>query len=309
MNNIEYVDKRIAEMKAGGIPLSDVAWEAAKACNGWPYVFGAVGEKCEPKKRSQYGTKFYLKKHETIVTACQALSWNSREEKAEITGNCNGCKWNLPVEMFDCRGFTRKILQWVYGWTLQGSGCTKQWNNADNWTAKGPIETVPEDQLVCLFQMKGSTAEHTGFGYRGETVECQKGVQYKKAREGKWTHWGLPKCVSGDVPEPDPDVRPTLRKGDSGTYVTLMQEMLIQRGYSCGSYGADGKFGNATLAALKAFQKDNGLTADGVCGKNTWAALQGTELTIYYTVTIPHVTGKQAEALCAEWSGATRTKE
>ena len=29
------------------------------------------------------------------------------------------------------------------------------------------------------------------------------------------------------------------------------QEMLIQRGYSCGSYGADGKFGNATLAALR----------------------------------------------------------
>ena len=43
-----------------------------------------------------------------------------------------------------------------------------------------------------------------------------------------------------------------------------MQRMLITCGYSCGDCGADGSFGNDTLAALQAFKKDVGLAVDGV---------------------------------------------
>jgi peptidoglycan hydrolase-like protein with peptidoglycan-binding domain len=53
-----------------------------------------------------------------------------------------------------------------------------------------------------------------------------------------------------------------------------MQTMLIACGYSCGSAGADGDFGNNTLAALEAFQKDKGLTVDGVYGPVSKAALE-----------------------------------
>lgn len=44
-------------------------------------------------------------------------------------------------------------------------------------------------------------------------------------------------------------------------------------GYSCGSSGADGDFGNGTLTAVKNFQSANGLTVDGICGANTQAKL------------------------------------
>lgn len=64
-----------------------------------------------------------------------------------------------------------------------------------------------------------------------------------------------------------------LAKGSKGEQVKSLQILLIGKGYSCGSSGADGDFGTNTEKAVKKFQKDNGLTADGICGKNTWAKL------------------------------------
>jgi lysozyme family protein len=65
--------------------------------------------------------------------------------------------------------------------------------------------------------------------------------------------------------------KPTLRKGSTGPGVVLLQDKLTALGYACG--GSDGKFGNQTLAAVLAYQKDNGLYADGIVGPQTWAAL------------------------------------
>ena len=66
---------------------------------------------------------------------------------------------------------------------------------------------------------------------------------------------------------------PTLRSGSSGAYVRVLQTRLIELGYSCGTAGADGDFGAATLAAVKSFQQKNNLSVDGVVGEKTWAAL------------------------------------
>ena len=66
---------------------------------------------------------------------------------------------------------------------------------------------------------------------------------------------------------------------------------------------------------MKEFQKDHdgpdgrALKVDGIIGQDTWWALDSTEPTVYYTVTIQHVTQKQAEGLCAQWSGAEMKKE
>lgn len=64
-----------------------------------------------------------------------------------------------------------------------------------------------------------------------------------------------------------------LSKGSKGAAVKQMQTMLIKCGYSCGKHAVDGDFGKATLAALKKFQKDNGLVVDGIYGTNTKAKL------------------------------------
>lgn len=62
-----------------------------------------------------------------------------------------------------------------------------------------------------------------------------------------------------------------LRKGSKGNEVKEVQRRLKQWGYYSGS--VDGVFGAGTRAAVIAFQKKNGLTADGVVGKATYKAL------------------------------------
>ncbi|MBQ8082379.1 MAG: peptidoglycan-binding protein [Clostridia bacterium] len=65
----------------------------------------------------------------------------------------------------------------------------------------------------------------------------------------------------------------TLKLGDSGTPVKQLQTALRKAGYLKSS--ADGKYGDATYEAVKAFQTANGLKADGVAGKSTLDKLFG----------------------------------
>lgn len=74
--------------------------------------------------------------------------------------------------------------------------------------------------------------------------------------------------------EKTPVVKNYLAKGDTGANVAAMQTKLIALGYSCGNYGADGDYGSYTVAAVKSFQKDNKLTADGIYGPLTQKKLE-----------------------------------
>ena len=325
MRTAKYVDEQIQKLKNKGIPLADAAWKAALLCVGWPYIFGDRGEYCTPQKRQAV-----YNKHggETLLSKCQVLN----EDKKS---SCSGCKWfpeGCRVRSYDCRGFTYWILLKIYGWQLMGGGATAQWNTESNWKAKGTIDSIPENTLVCLFYRKKdnpNVMQHTGFGYKGETCECSSGVQHFTKRQQKWEYWAIPACVEGDVPPepgpapgPDPDPgekKPTLRKGSSGPYVTLLQTDLIRLGYDVGKTGADGKYGAKTEAAVEAFQQDHPpMKADGICGPKTWAAIDAAlepdpdpkpEPEETWTVTIPGLSKKQAEELCEEWSGATMKKD
>lgn len=66
-----------------------------------------------------------------------------------------------------------------------------------------------------------------------------------------------------------------LSKGCSGEDVRALQILLIGRGYTCGGYGADGDFGNATDTAVRNYQRDHSLTVDGIAGPATMGGLLG----------------------------------
>lgn len=63
-----------------------------------------------------------------------------------------------------------------------------------------------------------------------------------------------------------------LKQGSSGPDVQALQAKLKELGFD--PNGVDGNFGPGTKAALIAFQTGKGLTADGIAGPNTLAALQ-----------------------------------
>ncbi len=68
----------------------------------------------------------------------------------------------------------------------------------------------------------------------------------------------------------EPAEQSSLRFGSSGQAVTELQQALIRLGYSL---NADGKYGSATYSAVSAFQRSEGLTADGVAGQETLSRL------------------------------------
>ena len=63
----------------------------------------------------------------------------------------------------------------------------------------------------------------------------------------------------------------TVATGSTGPDVRVVQSVLNRIGYNAGS--VDGVFGNQTKQAVIAFQRDNGLTPDGIVGPATWNVL------------------------------------
>jgi peptidoglycan hydrolase-like protein with peptidoglycan-binding domain len=63
---------------------------------------------------------------------------------------------------------------------------------------------------------------------------------------------------------------PTLRFGDRGNSVRILQRLLVAKGYPI---SIDGDFGVLTETTVKAFQSRRGLIADGIVGSRTWRAL------------------------------------
>lgn len=313
----------IAKVSAKEMTKSEAGFTLAKACLGWPYVYSAWGAECTPSERKK---RFNMKPdHTTIKTACQVLNGSK--------GSCTGCKWypdGKRVRCFDCRGFVYWILMVLFGFKLSGSTVASQWNTAANWCVKGKVaDGIPQNVLVNLFIYNTSEKKwkHTGFYYNGETIEASSNVQFfSPMKKNRWTHWAIAACLideyefapievpdkpKEDTPVADETKMIKLQKGSKGDAVQYLQNLLLMLGYDLGKWGADGDFGSKTQAAVKAFQKSKGLTADGIVGPKTWEALIGNQEDQEKTVTvhIPKLSKAEATILLEEFPGSYTTED
>lgn len=282
MYTAEKVSKLMEEWKKE--PLSKTAFivKLANACIGWSYVFGAKGEYCSPANRRRF---YNSKGKPTIKSKCKNFDGSGY-------GGCSGCEWYPGgcTRFFDCRGFTYWLFKQI-GILISGAGATSQYNDDTNWAEKGPIRDMPKDKICCVFRYDSGkkTMEHTLlYDGNGHYIHCSGKVKKCNASQYKATHYAIPKglydedeiVIKPDIEPQKPSSNqnteklPTLRKGSKGSYVTLLQTTLINKGYKLPKYGVDGSFGNETLSAVKQFQKDNKLTIDGIVGPKTWSALE-----------------------------------
>ena len=91
----------------------------------------------------------------------------------------------------------------------------------------------------------------------------------------------------------------TVKNGSEGADAKKVQTRLKELGYYQGK--VDGKFGRASMNALKNFQTNNGLKADGVAGKDTYAKLFSAAAVSYSVQETPSPAQKTGTSESTTW--------
>jgi len=116
---------------------------------------------------------------------------------------------------------------------------------------------------------------------------------------------------SGQAPGSGSSQSDVLKRGDRNSKVKTLQGNLIYLGYL--NDIADGSFGAKTEAAVRLYQKRNGLASDGIVGKSTNAAIQKEVLRVIDVVETakkylgtPYVTAGSSPETGFDCSGLTQ---
>ena len=276
--------------------------------NNWGYIWGTAG---------------------VLWTKAKQEQLDQTTDADRERGRKYGSKW-IGHTVADCSGLFAWAFSQLGGKMYHGSNT--MW---DSWCiAKGELKngkrsdgkTLKPGSAVFTYndttKKRGHVGLYIGNGYVIEAESTIKGVVMSKITLKKWVEWGELKGVDDSASESVPagsapadgnshtEALPTLKRGSKGEYVTLLQTKLVNKGYSVGSCGIDGDFGQATLTAVKQFQKDHGLKVDGIVGAATWAALNDSSAKIQlFTVTVPHLTETEADAMIKTYQGAYKEKE
>lgn len=228
--------------------------EYAKAQLGRPYWYGTFGqgasEALYEQKKNQY----------------------PRQYEWEYDGQMQ--------KVHDCVGLIKGYL-----WCENPQDTTPAYNAVENKSAnamytacktKGEMATMPDVPGILVF-FPGHVGVYIGDGKVIEARSRRYGVYTSKLAERPWKTWGYCPYVTYEAPVQKTltMVLPVLKKGAKGETVKTLQILLMGYGFTMGEYGADGSFGGATERALKAYQQNQGLVADGSCGRKTWEKLLG----------------------------------
>lgn len=227
------------------------------------------------------------KEESTMSTAQQridkAITWMEETAKDDRHGYCQDHRWGEDGD-YDCSSAV--ITAWEQaGVPVKSKGATYTGNMLSVFKANGFVDvTAQVNRSTGAGLVRGdvllNTVHHTAM-YCGDGKEVEASINEKGTAHGgtpgdqtgkeflirtyrnyPWTN--VLRYTGGN--STSATAKNYLEIGDSGSAVKTMQLMLIECGYSCGLYGADGEFGSGTDAALRKFQKDNSLVIDGQYG-------------------------------------------
>lgn len=248
---------------------------------GQPYWYGTVIYKCSDSLLSRKAAQ-YPSHYGSSRTARYKDDIAKKKVCADCVGGCKGYAWTGGGQgVLEAIG-TSGVFSSKYG----ANGCPDKSANGMFTYAKskgmdwGAIGTLPEIVGLALHK-DGHVGYYVGNGYAVEWKGFSYGCVKTKVQGRGWTHWYKLPFIdyndgTGQIAPSAADVplgSRLLKRGTTGADVKAMQELLMQLGYALPKYGADGDFGAETEAAVKAFQKAEGLEVDGKYGDQTHAAL------------------------------------
>ena len=233
---------------------------------GNPYIMGGTGKPCTVAYRQARAMQ-YPGSAKNIENNCPRMKGQAQ--------TCDGCKWakdGVGKQAYDCAQLTKYAMKEI-GVELV-SGSNSQWLKTE-WALQGEMDSMPQDGMCLVFRKDDDgKMGHVGMYMGDGTAIHARGHAYGVVRNGindsRWTHWGIPVGMYGELPDIKTSI---MKKGSAGDNVRALQEMLLAVGMMLPRYGADGKYGNETVAAVMSFQARMGLDDTGEVDEKTMAAL------------------------------------
>lgn len=224
------------------------------------------------------GAKKMLDEHWGYIWGAAGQIWTQADQdrvKNDPEGRAQtkeyGQKW-VGKHVIDCSGIPYKIAKDNGIKIPHGSNSQYLHYCSNKGKLDSSVKLVPGMGVFKYSTKYKNPYYHVGI-YIGNNSVIEAQGTYRgviKSSLFGWTHYGYWKFVDWSEAEGDVIVE-TLRKGSLGPVVVALQEKLNKLGYNAGK--EDGIYGSKTEDAVRKFQKDNGLTEDGIAGDNTIAAL------------------------------------
>jgi len=250
---------------------------------GQPYWYGTTGNRATVS----------LLKRKTAQYPAHYPSSRTARYKKDIAGGKIVCDCIGGCKAYAWSGGGDALLEALktggsYALKSGANGCPDKSANGMFSYAKskgmpnGDMKTLPDLPGIALWK-DGHVGYTVGDGYLVEWRSFSYGCVKTKITQRNFKNWYyLPFIDYGGAQS----VNRELKRGMTGADVRYMQQKLIQKGYALPLYGADGDFGQETEDALKQFQADNGIAADGVYTEETRMMLSGEKET-------PVISGKK----------------
>lgn len=221
------------------------------------YVAYSVGGKCQSRHHPLY--KICTNSNSISIEMCDCYK-NGKVEITEKTlenaielGKMLMKKYNIPIERV------------IRHYDVNGKACPncnnllsdKAWNAFKSRLTGAPVTNTEPTPTP--------TSKPSGYDDWVARLQAELNNQLKRGLK-----------VDGLRGPKTLEACPTVKKRAKGNITKLIQERLNSVGFNLST---DGMFGKGTEKAIKVFQKNRGLSQDGIVGKNTWSwLLRGTKM-------------------------------
>lgn len=157
----------------------------------------------------------------------------------------------------------------------QSAGNTSQGSSSSEGSSSSAGTNAGGSDIV-----KAGQIHANNFCGAGIAADGIRGNDTKKAGVKVWQNamnldYGLSISVDGIVGSRTLEAMDshTVRRGEKQYMVTALEILLMLKGYDAGGVESPGIFGDKLEAAVRGYQKNAGLSVDGIAGKDTFSSL------------------------------------